>query len=554
MDEFMELDLEGAAEGAVSLERVLKRLASAVAGAFAVGKLSEYLAEAARAGGELDKELLVLRLALGKLRAAVGRAAAPIGEVFIPMLSSAVFAVTRAVKWIGQIISALFGGSAGMDAMADSADTAASAVTSVGKAVKRSLAGFDELERLDQNSGSGGSAGATTEAVVNNYVNQLDLWQRMIVGKIQGLIEPLKNIDFSAAVAAFEALKAAIAPIGRALFAGLEWAWHNLLVPLAQWTAEDVLPAFLQLLAGAAEVLGAVITAVKPLFIWLWENFLQPVAQWTGGVIVSVLERLTERLKGVSAWISENQPAVQAMTAVAAAFLAVWAGGQVAKWLREASPLSGFFSSLIGTVLSLSGAVSLLGGNFFGLPEAAETAWGGIREALQKGIGWVRESFLSPLTAGVKSCVNGIIGFVNGLLTSAVSGLNALIRGINKISFTVPGWVPVYGGKTLGFSLSSLSVPRVPYLAQGAVLPANKPFLAVVGDQKSGTNVEAPLSTIQEAVAAVLSQQLSGMMAGFSAVVRAIQEKEGSVVIGDDVIYAAAQRYGSKLAVAKGGY
>mgnify|MGYP003299680712 CR=1 FL=1 len=43
----------------------------------------------------------------------------------------------------------------------------------------------------------------------------------------------------------FEALKAAIAPIGRALFVGLEWAWHNLLVPLAAWTAEKILPAFL---------------------------------------------------------------------------------------------------------------------------------------------------------------------------------------------------------------------------------------------------------------------------------------------------------------------
>lgn len=553
MDDFMELDLE-AVEGAASLEAVLKRLAAAVVGAFGVRKLAGYLSEAAKAGGELDSQLLVLRLALGKLKAAIGRAVAPIGEVFIPMVSSAVFAVTRAVRWIGQIIAALFGGSAGMDAMAQSSEAAASAVSGVGKAIKRSLAGFDELERLDGSSGSGGSGSASVEAVVKSYVNELDLWQRITVSKIEALIEPLRRIDLSPAVEAFNALKAAVEPIGRALFSGLEWAWHNLLVPLAAWAAEDVLPAFLRLLAGAAEVLGAVITAVKPLFIWLWENFLQPVAQWTGGVILSVLQSLTERLRGVSAWISENQSAVQAMTAVAAAFLAVWAGGQVASWLKEASPLSGFFGGLIGTVLSLTGAVSLLGQDFFGLTEAAGSAWSGIQAALQKGIGWIKESFLSPLTDGVKSCANGMIGFVNGLLTSAVSGLNALIRGINKISFTVPGWVPVYGGKTLGFSLSSLSVPRVPYLAQGAVLPANRPFLAVVGDQKHGTNVEAPLETIQQAVAAVLSEQMSGMMAGFSAVVQAIREKEGSVIIGDDVIYAAGQRYGQKLAVAKGGY
>ena len=50
----------------------------------------------------------------------------------------------------------------------------------------------------------------------------------------------------------------------------------------------------------------------------------------------------------------------------------------------------------------------------------------------------------------------------------------------------------------------------IPKLAQGAVLPANKPFLAMVGDQKHGTNVEAPLATIQEALANVLAQQGMG--------------------------------------------
>ena len=93
------------------------------------------------------------------------------------------------------------------------------------------------------------------------------------------------------------------------------------------------MPAFLELLASAAEVLGSVITAARPVFTWLWENFLQPIAQWTGGIVLSVLEALRERLQGVSAWISENQGAVQTMTKVAAAFLAVWAGGQVAAWL-----------------------------------------------------------------------------------------------------------------------------------------------------------------------------------------------------------------------------
>ena len=46
----------------------------------------------------------------------------------------------------------------------------------------------------------------------------------------------------------------------------------------------------------------------------------------------------------------------------------------------------------------------------------------------------------------------------------------------------------------------------IPALASGAVIPPNRKFLAVLGDQKSGTNVEAPLSTIKQAVMEAMAQ------------------------------------------------
>ena len=50
-------------------------------------------------------------------------------------------------------------------------------------------------------------------------------------------------------------------------------------------------------------------------------------------------------------------------------------------------------------------------------------------------------------------------------------------------------------------SVPMLSIDDVPALAKGAVIPPNKEFLAVLGDQKSGTNIEAPTSEIEAAVA-----------------------------------------------------
>lgn len=83
---------------------------------------------------------------------------------------------------------------------------------------------------------------------------------------------------------------------------------------------------------------------------------------------------------------------------------------------------------------------------------------------------------------------------VNGLIRRIVQGLNLLIDKFNAFGFNLPD---VLGGKRVGFNISRLNVPQ---LAKGAVLPPNKPFLAMVGDQKSGTNIEAPLDTIVEAV------------------------------------------------------
>jgi hypothetical protein len=83
---------------------------------------------------------------------------------------------------------------------------------------------------------------------------------------------------------------------------------------------------------------------------------------------------------------------------------------------------------------------------------------------------------------------------INGFLRWIVNGLNTLVDKLNSFGFYLPS---VLGGGRVGFSVSRLSVPQ---LAKGAVLPPNKPFLAMVGDQKSGTNIEAPLDTIVEAV------------------------------------------------------
>lgn len=105
-------------------------------------------------------------------------------------------------------------------------------------------------------------------------------------------------------------------------------------------------------------------------------------------------------------------------------------------------------------------------------------------------------------------------------------------------------------------STSAVASASVPFLAKGAVIPPNAPFMAVLGDQRRGTNVEAPLSTIQEAVAAVFSDQVDGMMAGFEALLeenRRLRQVVENIDMGDTTIGQAASRYQQKVAIMKGG-
>jgi len=144
---------------------------------------------------------------------------------------------------------------------------------------------------------------------------------------------------------------------------------------------------------------------------------------------------------------------------------------------------------------------------FEGIIQFVTGVFSGDWESAWNGIVQIFSGIWEGLEAAVKTPINGVIGLINGLVKAVVSGINGAIDALNTLRFTVPDWVPEIGGKYFGFNIGKISAPQIPYLAQGAVLPANRPFLAVVGDQKHGTNVEAPLETIQQALADVLAQQ-----------------------------------------------
>ena len=121
------------------------------------------------------------------------------------------------------------------------------------------------------------------------------------------------------------------------------------------------------------------------------------------------------------------------------------------------------------------------------------------------------EHFGNAMTALVNffiNAINAIIAVLNGFINLAWGLIKGLVNGIGGIAEKIGNLI----GKDWGWNWQG-KAPQIPYipkvsipkLAQGAVIPANKEFLAVLGDQKSGTNVEAPLDTIKQALAEVMA-------------------------------------------------
>jgi len=124
-----------------------------------------------------------------------------------------------------------------------------------------------------------------------------------------------------------------------------------------------------------------------------------------------------------------------------------------------------------------------------------------ISAALAKGVKWAWSAILGAIKshAGpIKSVLKGIINAFTALPRAYISGINFMIGALNRIHVSIPGWVPVIGGKS--FSIHIPQVPNIPTLAQGGIVPARTGgTLAVVGE---GGEPEAviPLSRLDHMI------------------------------------------------------
>ena len=200
----------------------------------------------------------------------------------------------------------------------------------------------------------------------------------------------------------------------------------------------------------------------------LWEENLKPLWDNILSFLTSVwdyVKTLYDGIKPIIDWIVDS---VAPLIGKAVSFIGQLVGVVIGNIIDAISNI----------IAAAKGLLSFITGVFRG---DWEQAWEGIKTFF-KGI-W------DTMVSILKVPMNFIIGAINVLLEGIMAGANAAIKALNKLSFTVPDWVPGLGGKKWGFNIKELKLHKIPYLARGGII--DQPTLAMVGER--GKEAVVPL-------------------------------------------------------------
>ena len=592
-----------------------RRLAGIVSGALVFNLISSALRSVVNVMGTTIAKTNGVSTALGKLKGAAATAAAGLASALSPAIIGLLNLLTSLINGFLRLLSLLTGKSiSSMKQTAKGINAVGSAAGSTSKQAdkaKRSLAGFDEIERLDAKTGSSGGA---------NY--NFD----HIASPLGGITDKLKNFWstfqtlLAPSVAAWSAAWEQIRNAARAVWPEVQQAalafWNEGLSPLLTYLSGTFAPGVINAFSEAfAPIVGGVastaIYVLADLFTWAcgigtdaingvlipaldlllqiwqdlmsgiktaWDTYGQPLMD---GVILAfqnledlatllwetivkpILQNLISVLQQL--WSSHLKPLwddiLLLVASVANCLLDLWNNllAPVAKWIIATfgpafAEVFNAIADVVGVAAgAIADAIDLAVVVLRGLTDFLSAVFRGNWDAAWQAIGNTVNTVWDKMTNAIKTAVNGIIGFINRMISAVVTGINTVINALNGLSFDLPD---IFGGGHVGFNISTLTAPQIPYLAQGAVIPANREFLAVLGDQSHGTNVEAPLDTIKQAVAEVMEDLQAGQMAGFEAVVAVLREILSAVYgieLTDEDVGRAVQRWQRKQAIATGG-
>lgn len=548
----------------------------------------------------------VARAAVARLKAAFLTLAQPILQVVIPVFVKLVDILTQVVTAIAKFFGMLSGKSwSSQKSAAQGLNAEQKALEGVGSAAEdasKSMASFDEINQLTDNSASaagGGAGGAASTDIAPDFSNLdmaedklhdiLGLVGAIAAGLLAWKIASLFTNDLSKIWGIALAVAGAFA---------LVYFW------LDAWNNGIDLQNFLGMLAGLAALAAGLAIAFGP----------------TAAAIALVVGGLAMLVVGIKDVIENGFNLVNTLTIIAGLLAAgIGIGLLTGSWIPLL--IAGFVAALVALVSFTGHGEELIQGlkkiidgfgKFFKgvftgdlklAAEGAKQIWEGLKQTWNAIVNSIKDAWSAfvtwlqgknPALAAIfetigklfsdqynawKKILSGLITFLTGVFTGdwkkawngvldilkgvwnlivgtiegeinfIIDGINLLISALNKIHFEVPDWVPLVGGKSFGINITPVSRVSLPRLASGAVIPPNREFMAVLGDQKSGTNIETPLATMVQAFKQAINET-GGMGGRQITVVMQLDHRElGRAVY--NLNNEETQRVGVKLAGVK---
>ena len=340
---------------------------------------------------------------------------------------------------------------------------------------------------------------------------------------LQGLAEQFKGLlegPLGDAILKIEAF------LGK-LIDSLKLLWESVLVPLINWiianllpvvakiidvvgtTAIKVLESLIKIIGDVADTLSGIIDFLVGVFTGDWElawqgikeiadgawSFIKDVVSGAWEIIKTVTKGALSIIKSIigTAW-----NAIKALTSTI--------------WNAIKKTLSGLWNSLKSTASTVFNAIKTkVVGVWDSVKNKTSRTWENVATFVSNKVEAIKNAITNKFNAArdaVKSAFEGIVDFIKAPINQAISIVNNAVGMINNAiggiesAFSFGPWtVPTpFGSKTIGFHATFPRIGTIPYLASGAVIPPKSEFLAVLGDQKKGNNLEAPESLLRQIV------------------------------------------------------
>ena len=446
----------------------------------------------------LKEQLNILKTALGQILIAV----------ILPLVK-ALNALLSFIISIGRAIGSLFGKKTGMvktisDAntitgglagKADSVSDGFDKANQSAKKLQRTIAAFDELNVLnpkDQGSSSSTDlSGGGFDLGIPEYDYDAEL------GKANSFFDKLEQ----AVVKFFNKIKNS--PFGQ---------WLSATIKLIGQTFKNIYDT----------ILKPIIENIGNSFSNLWNEHLKPffgeLGELLGNIGIILLAQLDMFLIFINFLVDTFGPVISDI------FNIVW---------NTIMEVVGNIIDIVKDVMSIfNGLIEFLANVFTGQWE----------DALNNLVDIGKDAF-RLLVDVIRVPVNIIIGILNTIARAFVEVVNWIVRAINKIHVEIPSWVPFVGGKSIGFHLSEVQYTGIPYMANGGVVAS--PTLAMIGEYAGASNnpeIVTPQNILRETIDASNSNVVSALYQMCQEVIKAIDDVDMSVSIGDDVIAQSAKR------------